>query len=80
MDFPLIGTGARDLGIGLTLLGPRLKTPSASSRRMMEFASFSDCKGLITAMGFPRSVKTTSLPALTALIALENLAETGKAR
>jgi hypothetical protein len=28
--------------------------------------------GFITAMGFPRSVKTTSFPAFTALIALEN--------
>jgi hypothetical protein len=39
----------------------------------MAVSTFPDsCSGLITATGFPRSVKTTSSPFFTALMAFEN--------
>jgi hypothetical protein len=48
------------------------KNPAASKRRITgsPLADFSN--GLITAMGFPRSVNTTSSPVLTAFMAIEN--------
>jgi hypothetical protein len=57
-------------------MGPRLEgalsKPSVSNRRIFSSRVSSRAIGFITAMGFPRSVKTTSLPDLTALIAFEN--------
>src|SRR5947199_8352054 len=66
-------TGERQTGIGLPLLGPRRKIPSASKQRRVACRLFSCSNGLITAIGLPRSVKITSLPDFTALMALEKL-------
>src|SRR3990167_8261422 len=69
--FPLMRTGERQIGIG-----PRFKAgrniPSASNRRITA-STFLYCgSGLMTAIGFPRSVKTTSRAGLAALMGFEN--------
>jgi len=68
---PLTLTG-RQLGVGI---GPFraagvIKPSSTSARSVASWAS-SSLMGLITAIGCPRSVRTTSLPARTALMASE---------
>jgi len=53
-------TGERQTGMGFPLFGPHRNIPSASSRRMVASTVFGCGNGLMTAIGFPRSVKMTA--------------------
>src|SRR5437867_1176028 len=67
--FPLIFLG-RNGGIGPRRVA-RMRSPAASIRRIAASIRAGP-NGVMTAIGFPRSVRTTSCPALTARIAFEH--------
>ncbi len=58
-------------GMGVALTAGRNK-PAASMRRTASLAFRSRRRGWMTAIGVPRSVRTTTSPAFTALTAFEN--------
>jgi hypothetical protein len=58
-------------GKGTDLAAPRSR-PAASNRRTAASRLSDAGNGFSTAMGFPRSVKTTSSPAFTDFTAFEN--------